>query len=193
MSLAPASPTGARTAAASPAQLRAALWAREGARVHAVIDGAVVPGLAQRLKDADVPGYDTVQRGALAPLAAQQAACIVELPATGPFTDWLLEEAATSYPDWGVLMVSVRPLLAMREFSRDLAEVRMPDGRRRPWRWWDPQLLETLLPVFTPDQVSAVFAAGQQLVLVSPQRWVWWQLVDGVAQRQARDRLQKAG
>ena len=39
------------SAAFSPAQLRASLWARQGSRVHAVIDGLVVPGIGGKLQE----------------------------------------------------------------------------------------------------------------------------------------------
>ena len=45
-------------------------------------------------------------------------------------TTWLLGEACTELTGWGVLMSSQRPLLAMREHSRQLTEVRGPDGRK---------------------------------------------------------------
>lgn len=170
----------------SQAQLRSALWAREGARVHAVLDGRVVPDLPGRLKAAECVGWDCLQRGALSAQAAQQSAYIVELAPTAAWTDWLLQEAGTSFGSWGLLTVSAQPLLALREWGRDLEDVRTPDGRRRPWRWWDPELLEALLPVLTPDQHDAYFALGQQLVLVGAQRWVWWQREQGVLQRDER-------
>ena len=82
----------------SAAQLRASLWARQGARVHAVIDGLVVPGLADRLKAANVAGWDCLQRGALSAEAAERAPYLAELKEASPFTDWLLGEATPPIP-----------------------------------------------------------------------------------------------
>ena len=67
------------SAAFSPAQLRASLWARQGARVHAVIDGLVVPGIAEKLKGAKLAGWDCLQRGALSAEAAERAPYLAEL------------------------------------------------------------------------------------------------------------------
>lgn len=182
----------AATGAFAAAQLRSALWARQGARVHAVLDGCVLPDLPGRLKAAECQGWDCLQRGALSAQAAQQSAYVVELAGTAAFTDWLLHEASAAFPGWGLLSVSDRPLLAVREWARDLNDVRTPDGRRRPWRWWDPELLETLLPTLAPEQLDACFALGQQLVLVGPQRWVWWWREHGVPQRDERAVLANA-
>lgn len=178
------------TAGTSP-RIKAALWSFDGARVHAVIDGAVVAGLPEKLQAAQdgITGWDCLQRGALKPDAAQRAAYIVELQPDGGFTDWLFGEINPAFDGWGVLTTSRQPLLAMREHSRDLAEVRTPEGRRRPWRWWDPELLDTLLPTLSPGQLDTVFAPGQQLVCPGRQRWTWWQRVDGVIDRQQRDPL----
>jgi hypothetical protein len=170
-------------------QIRSALWDRPDARVHAVIDGGVVAGLTERLQGAQTLGWDCLQRGALSPAAAAHAAYIVELQPESAFSDWLFGEACTAYEGWGVLMASTRPLLAMREHARDLAEVSGPDGRRRPWRWWDPELLAQLLPSLTPPQLDAVFAADQRLVAPGARQWVWWQRLDGVLDQRTRERV----
>lgn len=164
----------------SYAQLKAALFARDRGRVHAVIDGRVVPGLPQRLKEADTNGWDCLERGALSPQAMAHSAYLAELRPDAPFTDWLLAEAPATFPGWGLVMASTQPLLPMREHCRDLDDVVTPDGERRPWRWYDPELLALLLPTLSPAQLDALFAAGQQLVLLSPRGWSWHALEQGV-------------
>lgn len=165
---------------------KAALWPFDGARVHAVIDGAIVAGLPEKLKTADCAGWDCLQRGALGAEAAQRAAYIVELQPDAAFTDWLLGDITAALDGWGVVTTSRQPLLAMREHSRDLAEVRTPEGRRRPWRWWDAELLDTLLPGLAPTQLDHFFAPGQQLACPGRDSWTWWQRLDGVINRQQR-------
>lgn len=171
------------------AQLRASLFARTGGRVHAVLDGRVLPGLPGRLADAQTMGWDCLQRGALSAEAARQAAYIVELDPAGEFTDWLLAEAPSVHPGWGLAMASTRALLAMREHCRGLGDVLMPDGTRRPWRWYDPELLDTLLPELSPSQQDEVFGAGQQIVLVGASAWTWLGLEQGVLARDVRPLL----
>jgi hypothetical protein len=166
--------------ALSYAQLKAALWARQGARVHAVLDGRVIPGLPTLLEKADLPGWDCLQRGALSAEAARQAPYLAELHEASPFTDWVLAEAAQIHPGWGLVMVSAQPMLAMREHCRNLDDVITPDGQRRPWRWYDPELLTALLPSFSPSQHDELFGAGQQIVLVSTEAWTWHALEQGV-------------
>ncbi len=172
-------------------QLEAALWAVDGARLHAIIDGRVVPGLPARLAASDAD-WDCLQRGALPPAQAARAAYIAELRPGSALLRWLIDEATPAFTGWGVLMRSTRPLLAMRELARDLAEARLPDGRRRAWSWWDPEVLEVVLPSCSHDQRDRIFAAGQTVVSLSPRAWVWWEQAHGVLQRDERALLQAA-
>lgn len=164
----------------SYAQLKAALFARERGRVHAVIDGRVMPGMPKRLQEADTNGWDCLERGALSPAAMAQAAYVVELRPEAPFTDWLLAESASTFPGWGLLMACLQPLLPVREYCRDMDDVITPDGERRPWRWYDPELLTTLLPTLSPSQLDTLFALDQQIVLLTPAAWTWHAMEQGV-------------
>jgi uncharacterized protein DUF4123 len=168
------------SAAFSPAQLRASLWAGQGVRVHAVIDGLVVPDLAAMLAKADIAGWDCLQRGALSPEATAGAAYLAELKEESPFTDWLLDTATPTYPGWGVLSVSTRTLLPMREHCRALAEVLTPDGERHRWRWWDAEVVRTLLPTLLASQLDEFFALGQKVVVPTATDWTWLEMRDGV-------------
>lgn len=169
----------------SLAQLEAALWARQGGRVHAVIDGCRVPGLPAHLAEGGAD-FNCLRRGTLTLAEAAQAAYIAELRPDAPLLRWLIDEATSAFTGWGVLMLSSRPLLAMREHARDLAEVSLPDGRRRPWRWWDPVLLDALLPSFTPAQRDEFFAAQQTVVSLTPRAWTWWSQASGLLHKDER-------
>lgn len=170
----------------SPAQLRASLWAGNGLRVHAVIDGLVVPGIAAMLGKSDIGGWDCLQRGALSPEATAGAAYLAELKEQSPFTDWLLDVATPTYPGWGVLSVSTRALLPVREHCRALADVMTPDGGRRRWRWWDPDVLRTLLPTMLASQLDEFFALGQTLVVPTADDWTWLTMQQGVLSSDVR-------
>ncbi len=169
----------------SLAQLEALLWARDGARLYAVIDGAIVPGLPERLAESQCD-FDCLRHGLLPTAEAEQAAYIVALSANSPLLTWLLGEAGTGFPGWGVLMISNRPLLAMREHARSLAQVRTPDGKRRPWRWWDPGLLRELLPRLSPAQRDQFFPPGLTLVTLSSRAWTWWSQESGMLRSDVR-------
>jgi hypothetical protein len=170
----------------SAAQLRASLWARQGVRIHAVIDGLVVPDIGEKLKTADVAGWDCLQRGALSAEAAQRAPYLAELKEASPFTDWLLGEATSTYPGWGLLSVSTQALLRVREHCRTIGEVTTPDGERRTWRWYDPDVLRTVLPTLLAGQLDEVFALRQAIVIPAVDAWTWLSMEDGVLSTDTR-------
>ena len=78
------------------------------------------------------------------------------------------------------MLATARPLLAVREHCRNLDDVVTPEGDRRPWRWYDPELLGVLLPSFSPPQLDELFAPGQQIVMVTPTAWTWHALENGM-------------
>lgn len=176
----------------SQAQLRASLWAGQGVRVHAVIDGMVVPGISELLKTAEVAGWDCLERGALKPEAADRAAYLAELKPAAPFTDWLFGEATETFPNWGLLLVSGAPLLRVREHCRSIGEVTTPDGERRAWRWHDPDVLGAVLPTLLAGQLDEVFALRQAIVVPTKDAWTWLSLQDGVLATDARRRMPAA-
>lgn len=176
----------------SPAQLRASLWAGRGSRVHAVIDGLVVPGIAARLRASDTGGWDCLQRGALSAEAEAKAAFLVELKESLPFTDWLVDVATPTYPGWGVLLLSGHALLPVREHCRSLAEVLTPEGERRRWRWHDPDVVRELLPTLLSAQLDEVFALNQSIILPTSDAWTWFTVQQGVLASETRHVMQAA-
>lgn len=164
----------------SQAQLQAALFAQEGARVHAVVDARVVPGLPAMLRKAEVDAWDCLRRGALTPEAELQCAYLVELRAVSPFTDWLLGDATRDHPGWGVLLMSQQAMLPVRQHCRKLCDVHLPDGEQRAWRWHDPEVLQLLLPSLSPGQLDDLFALDQTFVLPGLTEWQWHALDQGV-------------
>ncbi len=179
--------------AISYAQAKAALWAHDQAQVHAVIDGSVMAGLPSRLAEAQCAGWDCLRRGTLAPDVASRMAYLVQLHRDSPFTDWLLGEGTEAFPGWGLLMTSRHSLLAVREHCRELCDVITPDGERKSWRWYDPQLVQVLLPGLAPTQLDEWFALGQTQVLVAAQAWIWQVMEQGLLTTQVRPLLRAAG
>jgi hypothetical protein len=161
-------------------------------RVYAVIDGLVVPGIAARLKAADLGGWDCLQRGALSAEAEASAAYLAELKEGGPFTEWLFDVATPTYPGWGVLLLATQPLLAVREHCRALSEVTTPDGERRRWRWFDPDVLRTILPTLLAAQLDEVFALGETIVIVAADAWTWLAMPEGVLATDVRQVMRQA-
>ena len=166
--------------------MRASLWAKQGARVHAVIDGLVVPGLVPKLKAADVSGWDCLQRGAMSGETASRAAYLVELKSVSPFTDWLLDTVTPSFAGWGVILISERPMLAVREHCRSIGDVLTPDGVRRTWRWFDPDVLRLVANNLSAGQLDELFGIDQTMVLPEPGEWTWLAMDKGILATETR-------
>ncbi len=176
----------------SYAHLKSMLWPSPTARAFAIVNGAVVPQLAERLATADVRGWDCLWRGALPPEKAARAPYVVELAPDSVFTDWLLQEAAGAYPGWGLVAVGPVTLMGMREHGRRLVDVWLPDGAQRRWAWYDPALWAALLPRLEPSQLDAAFGALSDWVAVGPSRWQWLTLSAGQLVVTPRDCLAAA-
>lgn len=173
----------------SYAHLKSMLWPTPAARAFAVIHGAVVPQLPERLAAAEIAGWECLWRGALTPDKAAVAPYVAELLPESAFTDWLLQEASTAYPGWGVVGVGPINLMSMREHGRRLIEVSLPDGARRRWHWYDPALWVPLLPRLEPAQLDAAFGALDDWVAVGPTTWQWLTLSAGRLVLTSRDCL----
>lgn len=164
-------------AALSPAQVKAALWADASLQVYALILGRNVPDLAKKLADTDAArelgSYDCLWPGALAPEQRRQAPYLVVLKQDSPFTDWLLQRAATDFGDWGVLMRSDRNFLGLRSHCRALCKARLGSGHEIALDWMDPPVLRALLPLASADQVETMLAPLQSLVIVGQAGWTF--------------------
>lgn len=169
--------------------LKSMLWASPASRVYAVISGAAVPGLREKLAKADVRGWDCLWRGALPPEKASVAPYVVELTPDGEFTTWLLRDAAAAFPQWGLLAVGPLALMAMREHGRRLSEVTLPEGPKRRWTWYAPELWMGLLPRLEPTQLDAVYGVLTDWVVISPKVWHWMTLSAGQLVQSPRECL----
>ncbi len=159
----------------SQAQLKAGLWADSALQVYALLLGRRVPDLATRLAAADAAralgSYDCLWPGALTPEQRRQAPYLVALRQDSPFTDWLLQQAAADFGEWGVLMRSDAGFLAMRSHCRALCKARLGSGEEIALDWMDPPVLRALLPLASADQVAQILAPLQALVLVGTEAW----------------------
>ena len=153
------------------AQHKAALWADDSVHVYAVLMGSRIPDLPQRLAEAELADYDCLLPGALAPELQRSAPYLAKLKPESPFTDWLLFEATASLAEWGVLVRSPARLMTLRNHLRSLLEAQTPGGHRIKLDWMDPELLQALLPLFGPSELSAFFGSTQSLVVTGTQAW----------------------
>ncbi len=158
----------------SLAQQREALWAHTGHKVYAVIMGSRVPGLRQRLAQADVEDWHGLWTGELEPDEQAAAPVLVLLRQASAFTDWLLAKGDADFPGWGVLVQSACTFLAMRSHGRALCKAQLPGGEPLRLDWADPEMLAALLPLAPLPQLQRVFQAVETIVFAQAERWTRW-------------------
>jgi hypothetical protein len=152
-------------------QLVQSLWADELQTVYAVVLGSRVPGLRERLADADAGDWDSLWSGELEPGEVDTAPHLVQLHRDSPFSAWLAAEAAAGFGDWGVFVRSKLPFLAMRTAGRQLCQASLPDGEPIRLDWADPAVLTTLLPLAPPMQLARVFKDIDSIVVAGSAEW----------------------
>lgn len=158
----------------SLAQQRESLWADARQQAYALLVAPKVPGLRERLAQADVDDWDGLWTGELDAEERIAAPLLVTLKRESAFTDWLLVEAARGFGGWGALALSRLPFLAMRTHARALCKAQLPNGQAIRIDWMDPEVVEALLPVAAPDQLERVYAGFDVLVTLGTDRWTRW-------------------
>lgn len=168
----------------SLAQQRELLWTDTRRQVYALMVASKVPGLRERLAQADVDDWDGLWTGELDSEERAAAPVLVILKRESAFTDWLIAEAARGFGSWGALALSKLAFLAMRTHARALCKAQLPNGQAIRIDWMDPEVMDALLPVAAPDQLERVYAGFDALVTLSADRWTRWSTSGGRLMRE---------
>jgi len=142
--------------------LAAILFGKAERRLFAVLDGASVPDLVKNLFDHE-PEYCCLYRGELEPDMASVAPYLVRLESGSEFSEWLLREGWGAH--WGIFVGSTANLRALRDHFREFQTVELPDQRTVLFRYYDPRVLRSFLPVCNPAELGAFFGPVQSFVV----------------------------
>lgn len=123
--------------------------------VFAVLDGASVPGLLDKLYGTVRPEFECLYRGEITPDIAEVAPYVVRLEEASEFTAWVLSEGWGKH--WGVFAVAQADLRAMRRHLRRFLMVHDPDGKPLYFRYYDPRVLRTYLPTCNAGELAEFF------------------------------------
>src|ERR1700754_2122049 len=105
----PVRPAQSRTMESIVKAVSANLFAEEGGRVFAVLDGANIGDLLDKLQQLE-PEYYCLYRGDLKPDVAEVAPYLVRLRPETPFTEWIIEKGWGK--NWGIFVHSSATLQA---------------------------------------------------------------------------------
>jgi hypothetical protein len=139
-----------------------ALFADRTANVFAVLDGASVPGLQEKLHQLK-PEYECLYRGELKPDMAEVAPYLVRLEAGTELAAWIADEGWGKH--WGVYAVSRASLAEMRRHLRRFLVVYDEEGHPMYFRYYDPRVLRTYLPTCNTQEAAALFGPVAAFVL----------------------------
>lgn len=159
-------------------RLRELLFASEGESTYAVLDGASVPGLMEKLLAAKEE-WACLYRGELKPDLAEVAPYLVKLRADGALTDWILTEGWGNH--WGIFAVTPVGLEALRRQFRQFLRVKDHAGQILYFRYYDPRVLRVYLPTCNTAELRIVCGPITRFLAEaeSPER-IWAASFDGV-------------
>ncbi|MBI5384816.1 MAG: DUF4123 domain-containing protein [Verrucomicrobia bacterium] len=143
------------------ARLKQLLFTTEEEPVYAILDGASVPELLERLAIAKEE-HVCLYRGELGPDLARMAPYLVKLRQESPFTDWILSEGWGNH--WGIFTTAPVGLEAMRRHLRHFLRVKDPAGQILYFRYYDPRVLRVYLPTCNVRELQFVYGPAGRYV-----------------------------
>jgi len=138
------------------------LWMSPEDRVYALLDGASVPSLLDRLYGDRRPEFECLFRGELEPDMAEVAPYLVALERDGALAEWVMAHGWGNH--WGIFAVSRADLRTLQFHLRTLNTVYSPEGKPMLFRYYDPRVLRIFLPTCGPEQVMQMFGPVDRFV-----------------------------
>jgi hypothetical protein len=143
--------------------LRPILFREDGTNVFAVLDGASIPNLLDKLYVDDRPEFECLYTGEIAPDLAEAAPYLVRLEPGSAFTEWALAEGWGKH--WGVFAVSAADFRALRHHLRRFLIVYDQKGKSYYFRFYDPRVLRTYLPTCNGGELASFFGPVETWIM----------------------------
>ena len=139
----------------TPQKLFEGLLAEEGEALCAVLDGASVPGLLDRLDGERSLETACLFRGKLEPDMAEVAPYLVKLEPESAFAEWVVGTGWGQH--WGSFVTTRQSFYKLRDHLRALTLVYRRDGTPLYFRYYDPRVLNVFLPTCSGAQLKEMF------------------------------------
>jgi hypothetical protein len=149
----------------TPQKLFESLAAEEGEALCAVLDGASVPGLLERLDGEPSLESACLFRGKLEPDMAEVAPYLVRLEPESEFAQWVVGTGWGQH--WGSFVTTRQGFYKLRDHLRALTLVYRRDGTPLYFRYYDPRVLNVFLPTCTSAQLKEMFGPVDAFVAES--------------------------
>src|SRR3954466_9372530 len=141
--------------ALTPQKLFDTLVTEEGEALYAVLDGASVPGLLDRLDGDRSLESACLFRGELEPDMAEVAPYVVRLEPESEFADWVIGTGWGHH--WGSFVTTRQTFYTLRDHLRALTLVYRRGGSPLYFRYYDPRVLNIFLPSCSGTQLKEMF------------------------------------
>jgi len=125
-----------------------------GEQVWAILDGASIPRIRQKLAE-DKPEFVCLFGDDLKPDRAQVAPYLVHIEPPSPTVTWALGEGWGRH--WGILALSKAPVATLVKHFRELLVAELPGGQTVTFRYYDPRVMATFLPTCDQKQLDELF------------------------------------
>jgi hypothetical protein len=137
------------------------LFAGEDESTYAILDGASVPGLLDKLAAAKEE-WVSLYRGEVEPDLAEVAPYLVKLREHSEITMWLLSEGWGHH--WGIFAISQAGIEALRRHFRHFLRVKDEAGKILYFRYYDPRVLQVYLPTCRRNEIEAVYGPVRRYI-----------------------------
>ncbi|MGE5570089.1 MAG: DUF4123 domain-containing protein [Rhodospirillales bacterium] len=131
------------------------LFKGDGLNAYAVLDGASVPDLLDKLYGAVRPQFQCLYSGEIQPDLAEAAPYLVRLESGSEFTEWVFKEGWGKH--WGVFAVTPADFATFRKHLRKFLVVYDSNAKALYFRYYDPRVLRTFLPTCKEEELAEFF------------------------------------
>lgn len=143
------------TEGVTPEKLFEGFLTEEDEEVCAMLDGASVPGLLERLHSDASLEVECLFRGKLQADMAEVAPYLVRLEPDSEFAEWVVGTGWAQH--WGSFVTSRQGFRRLRNHLRGLTLIYRRDGTPLYFRYYDPRVLRTFLPTCSAAQLKQMF------------------------------------
>jgi hypothetical protein len=127
---------------------------RERTYTYAVLDGASVPGLPQKLFESQTSN-NCLYRGELSDELIHVAPYLVRLSPGSVFVEWLFSECWGKH--WGIFAQSEVSASSLQKHFRSLLTVNDESGNPLLFRFYDPRVLVPFLMTCAIEELNIIF------------------------------------
>ena len=150
-----------------PRSLNQSLFRNDGLTTFAVLDGASVPDLLDKLYS-ERPVFECLYRGEIAPDLMEVAPYLVKLEANSEFSSWLVSRGWGRH--WGIFARSSADIRMLhQQFRRFLTVYREDTGAPLLFRYYDPRVIGPYLQSCEKEELALFFGLVKEFVVEGEQ------------------------